>query len=165
MRQWQVAGAFITTPDGVLLVCNKRRDGRIDWTTPGGVIEDGEPILDGLAREVLEETGLTVTEWGDKMYEVVTTAPDLGWEMRVEVHHVAAHSGEIVLNDPDGIVIEAVHLNHEMCLAKVVDSPMWVSEPLTDLLTHGPAPSGARSYRYHMIGQKRSDWVITRLDG
>ena len=163
MRQWQVAGAFISTSAGVLMVCNKRRDGRLDWTTPGGVIEPGEPILDGLAREVLEETGLVVTEWGPMIYEVVTTAADLGWEMRVEVHAVAAHTGAIVLDDPDGIVIDAVHLSHDECLAKVVDSPLWVSEPLTDLLRDGALPVGYRRYGYHVQGVNRADFVVTRL--
>ena len=38
-----------------------RRNGSSDWTPPGGVIEvaDGESVLDGLTREVAEETGLT----------------------------------------------------------------------------------------------------------
>lgn len=32
------------------------------WELPGGRLEEYEPILTGLAREVMEETGLAVTE-------------------------------------------------------------------------------------------------------
>ena len=47
-----VAGALIEGPDGLLLVQNQRRNGSLDWTPPGGVIEihEGETVLDGLAR-------------------------------------------------------------------------------------------------------------------
>ena len=63
VREWLVGGAIIETPDGVLLVRNQRRNGDLDWTPPGGVIDEGEDLLAGLAREVEEETGLVVTEW------------------------------------------------------------------------------------------------------
>ena len=38
----------------VLLIHTARRG----WDMPGGVIEPGEPILEGLQREILEETGI-----------------------------------------------------------------------------------------------------------
>ena len=34
-------------PTGVLLVQNRRRNGRLDWTPPGGVIDDGEACSTG----------------------------------------------------------------------------------------------------------------------
>ena len=48
MRDWLVGGALIESDDGLLLVRNRRRDGSHDWSTPGGVIEEGEDLLDGL---------------------------------------------------------------------------------------------------------------------
>ena len=54
MRDWVVAGAVIEGADGLLLVRNRRRDGSEDWSPPGGVIDEGETILEGLTREVAE---------------------------------------------------------------------------------------------------------------
>ena len=69
MRDWVVGGAVIEAstpglsivappPGAVLLVENQRPNGGRDWTPPGGVIDAGEAVVDGLTREVREETGL-----------------------------------------------------------------------------------------------------------
>ena len=41
VREWLVGGALVEAPTGVLLVRNVRRGGATDWSTPGGVIDDG----------------------------------------------------------------------------------------------------------------------------
>ncbi len=50
--------AAIVDDHGRILVIRRRDDGR--WEPPGGVLELGETIHDGLKREVREETGLVV---------------------------------------------------------------------------------------------------------
>jgi 8-oxo-dGTP pyrophosphatase MutT (NUDIX family) len=50
--------AVVPDGDGRVLVIQRRDNGR--WEPPGGILEADESILDGLCREVLEETGLTV---------------------------------------------------------------------------------------------------------
>jgi ADP-ribose pyrophosphatase YjhB (NUDIX family) len=52
-----VAGVVVDEQGRALLV--RRRDNG-HWEPPGGVLEAGETIPDGLRREVLEETGLTI---------------------------------------------------------------------------------------------------------
>ena len=54
-----VAGALVA--DGkILLIRRGREPMRGTWSLPGGALETGETILEGVVREVLEETGLLV---------------------------------------------------------------------------------------------------------
>ena len=52
------AGAVVLNEQGEVLLVKDDRKG--SWTFPGGIIEEGEGVLDGVKREVLEETGITV---------------------------------------------------------------------------------------------------------
>lgn len=49
---------MVQREDGRVLCIRRRDDG--SWQIPGGVLETGEHIPDGLRREVAEETGLAV---------------------------------------------------------------------------------------------------------
>ncbi|MFN8053326.1 MAG: NUDIX hydrolase [Acidimicrobiales bacterium] len=137
MREWLVAGAVIETDEGLLLVRNLRRNGEYDWTPPGGVIETTErhDVREGLAREVLEETGLVVDAWGPMLYEVEAEAPDLGWVMRAQIFQVESVVGDLVVgNDPDGIVTDAAYVPLHRCGEHLEGTHDWVREPLTEWL-------------------------------
>lgn len=160
MRDWLVGGALIESADGLLLVRNKRRDGSHDWSTPGGVIEEGEDLLDGLAREVEEETGLVVTEWVGPLYEVRIIAPQMGWRLRVEAHRAVTFSGDLALDDPDGIVVDARFVaphEHEEHLRACTP---WVREPLLEWLTE--RWEERRGFAYDVVGQDRASMRVTR---
>ncbi|MEB3203315.1 MAG: NUDIX hydrolase [Candidatus Sericytochromatia bacterium] len=43
--------------DGQVLLVRHRKEGQVYWLLPGGGLEHGESIAEGLAREVREETG------------------------------------------------------------------------------------------------------------
>lgn len=171
MRDWVVGGAVIeaavlgaaapSMPDAVLLVENVRRDGRSDWTPPGGVIDGGEVVVEGLTREVREETGLHVLEWGGPLYEIVAEAPGLGWRLRVEVHRALLVDGSVrVGSDPDGIVVAADWVTPGACEDRLCDAHPWVREPLMEWMNERFHES--RSFRYHVLGDRLTELVIER---
>jgi 8-oxo-dGTP diphosphatase len=151
VHRWLVAGALIEGEGGLLLVRNRRRGGREDWSTPGGVIDRGETLLEGLAREVREETGLVVTAWEGPVYEIHAEAPDLGWSLRVEVHRALGYEGDLVVEDPDGIVVDARFVAVDACGALLDGGQRWVGEPLGDWLVGDRAPG--RAYEYVVRGR------------
>ncbi len=164
VREWLVGGAIIENGGELLLVENVRKTGRRDWTPPGGVIEtsDGEAVLDGLTREVNEETGLTVSRWSPLLYEVTAEAPDLGWIMRVEVYRADEFHGALsVGDDPDGIVTSAGFVAQSDCDSHLADSHAWVREPLVDWLTQ--RWTVPRVYRYRLEGRGFTNSRIVRL--
>ena len=133
MHEWTVAGGLIEGPQGVLLVRNRRRNGRFDWSTPGGVIDaTDDTIVEGLTREVQEETGLRVSAWEGPLYEVHAVASDLGWSMHCEVYRAIVYEGELRVDDPDGIVVEAAFFPIAEAAALLNDCMQWVREPLAD---------------------------------
>jgi len=165
VRRWVVAGAVLERPDGLLLVRNRRRNGRTDWSTPGGVIDDSDPtLLEGLAREVEEETGLRVCSWEGPLYEVRADAVDLGWSMRCEVYRALEFDGELKVADPDGIVIEAAFVPHIDCHALLENCLAWVREPLADWLTHRWEASERRDYRYDVRGTALDNFEVVRSE-
>jgi 8-oxo-dGTP diphosphatase len=160
MRQWLVGGGLILGDDGLLLVRNRRRNGDLDWSPPGGVIDDGETVLAGLTREVEEETGIVVSEWQGPVYEVEVEAPGLGWHLRVEAHVALDFSGPVRVDDPDGIVVDARFMTSDDCGRSLASAHPWLAEPLGEWL--GARTAGARRYRYHVDGTDRRDLTIVR---
>ena len=149
-------------PDGLLLVQNRRRDGSLDWSPPGGVIEvhDGESVVDGLTREVEEETGIVVTEWIGPVYEVAAVAEGLGWNLRVEVHRAVAFTGELTVDDPDGIVVDARFVPVGDCALHLEGCHPWVREPLGAWLAE--RWDEPRSYRYRLDGERLGSITVVR---
>lgn len=162
MREWLVAGGLVEREDGqLLLVQNRRHDGSLDWTPPGGVIEPHqEAILDGLTREVEEETGITVRDWKGPLWRVEATAPEMGWTLQAEVHLAVTWLGEVTVGaDPDGIVVDAGFVALEECGGRLAGSAPWVCEPIAAWLAGTLEPL----WRYHLEGRRPGPVVVTRL--
>ncbi len=51
------AAGVVTNENGEILLVKDNRHG---WVLPGGMVENGENVIDGVKREILEESGITV---------------------------------------------------------------------------------------------------------
>lgn len=161
MRQWKVAGGLISNADGLLLVANRRRDGRVDWSTPGGVVDEGETLLGALSREVHEETGLAVATWSQLCWTTEVHFVDLEMHLEVEVHLAAAYDGHLVVDDPDGIVVEAHFLDPATVHARLDGSPTWVAEPMRRWVDE--PWSGCRQFEYRALGRAPAEMSAERI--
>ena len=159
MRDWLVAGGLLAGPEGLLLVQNRRRNGSLDWSTPGGVIDQGETLLEGLTREVHEETGLIVAGWEHLAYEVEVDFADRDMYLRVEAHIATSWSGALVVDDPDGIVIDAEFVSEARARAHIDHAPQWVAEPLCSWLDGCPPAS---VFRYSVRGHDPASMSVER---
>jgi len=164
LHEWTVAAALVETDAGLLLVRNERRGGWSDWSPPGGVIDEGETLLGGLAREVEEETGLRVARWEGPVYEVRAVAPDMGWTLRVEVHRAIEFEGDLRLEDPDGIVVDAAFVPHLECSGFLEGCARWVREPLAEWIAERWEAHESRGYGYAVRGTQRERLEVRRTD-
>ncbi len=154
MRSFQVGGGLIVIDNQLLLAANRRRHGALEWTPPGGVIDDGESVLSGIAREVREETGLHVPDWTGCHYTVTVDAPDMGWQMSVESWFATSAHGEIALDDPDGIVEQALFVDLADVATFLADSPLWVRMPVVAWIDRGMCP--IEPFAFLVTGSDRS---------
>ena len=162
LRRWRVAAGLMEHEGRLLLVENLRRNGKTDWSTPGGVVEHGEDPVEGLTREVSEETGLTVTEWSGPTYTVETIAVDLQWHLSVDVFTAVSWTGEVSTgDDPDGIVVAARFAHPHECAALLDTAGRWVAEPVLEWLAE--RWEGTREFRFQLHGADRSSLRVERL--
>ena len=78
-------GAVIVRGDRALLIRRATEPLKDEWSVPGGVLELGEKLRIGTAREALEETGLTV-EVGEVLDVFDSIFPDS--DGRTQYHFV-----------------------------------------------------------------------------
>jgi 8-oxo-dGTP pyrophosphatase MutT (NUDIX family) len=163
-RQMTVAGAVMERDGYLLLVRNRRRDGAHDWSTPGGVVDPTDStLLAGLTREVEEETGLIVHAWDGPLYEVRAIAVDMGWEMRCEVHRAVEFDGDLRIDDPDGIVVDASFVAPGSVADHLVECFRWVRDPLAEWLAQRWSPKESRCFTYEVRGNSLASFEVVSV--
>ena len=168
----RAAFAVVQLATEVLLVANKRNDGRIKWSLPGGSVHGAESLLERLEKEVSDETGIEVTNWSkEKIYTSLVkyrgTKNDL--DRFTEVHQAGdwnwrdgkATNPEDLLRFEDEErlgVVAGFFSNLPPDGSLVQNMRRYVSEPILDWLS---LPwEGPRHYEYLVTG----DGTVERLD-
>ena len=106
-------GALIFENGKILLVERGKEPLKGYWSLPGGILETGEKLEEGIRREVAEETGLDVEPYF--MFEIFERImPDA--EGRAEYHYVL-------------IDYLCRRLSGEPAAASDVSQVAWVAEP------------------------------------
>ena len=104
-----------------------------------------------------------VTEWEGPLYEVRATAPDLGWTLRCEVHRALGFEGDLTIEDPDGIVIDARFAPVDECVQILASCAPWVGEPLGEWIEQRWGPRQARQYVYEVLGADQHELRAVRM--
>tara|TARA_B100000929_G_scaffold174121_1_gene137828 strand:+ start:2197 stop:2736 length:540 start_codon:yes stop_codon:yes gene_type:complete len=166
-RNWSVVGGLIRKDSKILLVANRRRGklhrgkrGEVDWTPPGGVIDEGESAVEALEREVYEETGLRASTWSELVYGVSVNFLKQNMALQVEVFEAINWAGSLVVNDPDEIVEDAEFFSEKACEVRLKNSPVWVREPVVAYIK-GEIPS-EKSFSYIAVSDKAGNLIVER---
>jgi len=130
VQAYTVASGIIVQQQQVLLVQNKRRNGSLDWSTPGGVVDPGEEVLEALQREVIEETAVIVDGWSQLLYTVDVDFVGSDMTLHAQVFRAHGFAGELHVDDPDHVVVDACWADSIAAQTLLETSPPWVHEPL-----------------------------------
>ena len=144
MRELQIVTALVRRGDELLMVRHAGPGEEPFWSVPGGRVEPGEFLPDAIAREVYEETGITVLDPGRVAFTAQVDDRPYGWFATVWTWDVGAWEGELGGSDPDGLVLEAAWLPLEEALEHL-GQISW--QPLTVRYLRGELEPGSLSLR------------------
>jgi len=145
----------------LLLVQNQRRNGSLDWSTPGGVVDPGEEVLQALQREVIEETAVVVDGWSALLYTVDVDFVGRDMTLHAQVFRATGHTGTLHVDDPDNVVVGAQWATSSQAQQLLDTSPRWVGEPLRHCLAQvmGPPSAPAASLASaELVGPQPHEW-------
>jgi 8-oxo-dGTP diphosphatase len=140
-----VAIAILRHGDHLVMVQEPARvTDRPYWVLPGGLVEPGELVTEGLIREVKEETGAQVTKIGRLAFISQIDRPALAEQCLAFVFEIADWEGTLESQDPDGKVSSAELVAEADAISRLEHNGGWVGvqEPLLAFL-RGGTPAGA----------------------
>ncbi len=140
----------------ILLVANRRRNATLDWSLPGGLVDEGESFPDALTREFEEETGLKVDDWSRLLYtnEIKFRNRPKGREdfnFNIKVYLGSRWSGILNFNDPDQIVEYGVFAEKYLVRYLLKDRSEYMVEPLMKWLEE-PWENEVQYFSYMVSG-------------
>lgn len=102
-------------------------EARAHWDIPGGRIEPEEPLLEALAREISEETGLTLSGMPRLLGAQDIFVPPKDLHV-VRLTYAAKGDGEAVISDEHQNIMwtsrdEALELNLDPYLREILEQP------------------------------------------
>lgn len=155
MEAWRgllLVSGILRRHDKVLLVQETLGDGPgVRWGIPGGRVEGSELLHETLAREVHEETGLTVRQIGPLAFVSHHHSPDQGATTLLIAYEVVGFDGQLTPGDPDGLVQDARFFDVDECvrlLRATCVGPM--RDPLTTYLMQRPPATRAMSWFWRL---------------
>ncbi len=167
VQAYTVASGIILDQKQLLLVQNQRRNGSLDWSTPGGVVDPGEEVLEALRREVIEETSVVVENWSAMLYSVEVEFVGRDMSLHAQVFQADGHTGALHVDDPDNVVVDGRWVDAEQAHDLLGTSPAWVAEPMRHQLeqlfvtgrpasaAEGAVPVGPARWNYRVTGSGR----------
>lgn len=163
-----IIAAIIRRGDEILLVEQQGpNDPASSWALPGGRVEPGELLIDALAREVREATGIFVRAPSRLAYlaqhhNVVNLWQNLDDVITVFAFEVDAWEGAIRINDPDGVILQARFVSIADAIRKFEETLSYrvMREPVVAYLRGEASPGAMWFYRRQMDG---TDILIVRL--
>jgi 8-oxo-dGTP pyrophosphatase MutT (NUDIX family) len=121
-RSW--ANVIAITKNNEVVLIKQYRHGveKVLWEIPGGVVEDGEDPMDGVKRELLEETGYTAVEF----IQVGALYPNPAIQTNTMYCYLALNAEKMTtqsLDDGEDIEVHLVPLNELIAMTKRGDFP------------------------------------------
>jgi ADP-ribose pyrophosphatase YjhB (NUDIX family) len=124
---WIGVGAILLRRDRVLLARRAKDPLRGWWSLPGGALETGETLADGVRREVLEETGLEVDPYAVfEIFERITRDASGAAEYHyVLVDYLCRATGGVLAAGDDVSEVAWVRPRRAASLRPATTSPKW----------------------------------------
>ena len=96
-----------------------------------------------------------------ELEDMEAVAEGLGWTLRAEIHRAVSWGGQLLVDDPDGIVIDARFVPFVAALEYLEDCAPWVREPLGAWLVE--RWEAGRAYRYRLDGNTPGSITVVKV--